>query len=43
MREGVNMFWIKKNLKDPPKTIESELNKLLDILDQIQRTTEKWR
>lgn len=43
MREGVNMFWINKKLKDPPKTIESELNKLLDILDQIQRTTEKWR
>ena len=37
------MFWINKKLKDPPKTIESELNKLLDILDQIQRTTEKWR
>lgn len=43
MREVVNMFWIKKKLKDPPKTIESELKKLLDILDQIQKITEKWR
>jgi len=37
------MLGIKKKPKDPPKTIESELKKLLDILDQIQRTTEKWR
>lgn len=37
------MLGIKNIPKDPPKTIESELKKLLDTLKQIQKITVKWR
>lgn len=37
------MFWIKKKEKESPKTIESELEKLLNTLEKIQKVTNKWR
>ncbi len=37
------MLGIKNIPKDPPKTIDSELKKFLDTLEQIQKITAKWR